>query len=839
MASVNKPVDVKQKDADIARKLQVYGIISAFQAGKIPSNDQIDIALNSFLQTKALSKPSDKLSPEGQALVADFRDVVKKAQHLVLSKNEGNLLQDFIWQTTHFDPKSVQSPQAPVDKDTARAHGNRAAEGLRTLGTLIITNGQFRKLLKDASILLRDMAGDAATKAASNVKPSQDDLSQIDRPADDNVWHDAPNLSKDNIRKQVQGVYKNNKANGQTPATTEPGQIAPGQTSPLQSSAVQPTTAGVNGQEPPPEVQLTAEAQQAAKQKGVEYRARTKRYLEQKVPKDRREATVWRLKKMLIECQQHPEYQAAIHTLLDLASEYGYHAKALGMDSSDAARDARASNLGQAERDLKTLIERFANGTSTDDLWNAIGQIYRDADQDPELRNWLKRCNRYIRRCLEEQGYVIDESSTEEWDQLYDEGSYLLRDKYKLHVDRILDEVKFLFSEFDKDPLNRSFREAIMKLFTDLGNDENGKPVFKKHLVKDLTEVIIPATLENIAYVPIPRIEYQDPQIDFVVENLVLESDNFTPNVMEIDSSNYMRWGRKTVKSSRKHSGEIKVAGVQMDLRDVSYYVKRKKGFPSLTDVGLMDIFMGGNGFSFKLKLSTPDKKDAQNFFKVDKVDVEVSNLSIKIHQSNHKFLFSIAKPIMLKVMRPAIEKALGKVIKDRFNEFDQILFQLKQEADKALEEAQSDPENVPNIYSRYASAVQRRALATKKKTEEAVADKKVNYAVTTEDSIFPDIKLPGPANGSALSTRAAEFKELATKGSAWESPVFSVGEASKSTDVPAAPQITRKVHNTGNGNGVGAGPGMVGSGPDMVGSGPGMVGGQPQITNGGMALHA
>ena len=37
MASVNKPTDLKKKDADINRKLQVYGIISAFQQGKVPS----------------------------------------------------------------------------------------------------------------------------------------------------------------------------------------------------------------------------------------------------------------------------------------------------------------------------------------------------------------------------------------------------------------------------------------------------------------------------------------------------------------------------------------------------------------------------------------------------------------------------------------------------------------------------------------------------------------------------------------------------------------------------------------------------------------------------------
>lgn len=36
-ANVNKPTDVKQKEADINRKLQVYGIFSAFKEGKVPS----------------------------------------------------------------------------------------------------------------------------------------------------------------------------------------------------------------------------------------------------------------------------------------------------------------------------------------------------------------------------------------------------------------------------------------------------------------------------------------------------------------------------------------------------------------------------------------------------------------------------------------------------------------------------------------------------------------------------------------------------------------------------------------------------------------------------------
>lgn len=36
-ANVNRPVDAKQKEADVNRKLQFYGIASAFQHGKVPS----------------------------------------------------------------------------------------------------------------------------------------------------------------------------------------------------------------------------------------------------------------------------------------------------------------------------------------------------------------------------------------------------------------------------------------------------------------------------------------------------------------------------------------------------------------------------------------------------------------------------------------------------------------------------------------------------------------------------------------------------------------------------------------------------------------------------------
>ena len=273
-------------------------------------NKQIDVALNSALASPALAKPSPKLSEEGQKLVADLQEVIKQAKYLLLTKNEGNLLQDFIWQTQHLSGGDAKLPGAPTDKETAQQHGNQALEGLRTLGTLLISNGQFRKLLNDASILIRDMAGDAAQNAANRVNPSDDQLAQLDEAAEDNTWHDVPDLSKDNIRSQAKSTFNkqkpfgkgdvdqaaNNAANAADQNQTGDGQYNE------QSGQAGAQAAGGTLRE-----QASANVPEDTKQRGHQVTKSAKNYLNGKMPKERREQILWRLKKMITEIQGHSD----------------------------------------------------------------------------------------------------------------------------------------------------------------------------------------------------------------------------------------------------------------------------------------------------------------------------------------------------------------------------------------------------------------------------------------------------------------------------------------------------------------------------------------------------
>lgn len=403
--------------------------------------------------------------------------------------------------------------------------------------------------------------------------------------------------------------------------------------------------------------------------------------------------------------------------------------------------------------------------------------------------------DKYVRRCLQEQGYILKDESTDEWNALYDKGNFLLRDRYKDHTNRIMDEFKFMGDQFDQDPQNKAFANSMNKLFNDLGTDENGKATFKPHLVKDLVNVIIPGIFEHTRYVPVPRIEISDPMIDAIVENLVIESDNLFPNVLEFGNDNYYRLGRRQVSSKNENKVMIAASGIQMDLKDVAYYVKKKTGFPSITDKGVMDVMLHGEGFSFKLAARTANQKDRAHFVTIDTVNVQVKSLAIKIKQSNHKLLFGIAKPILLKVMKPVIQKAIEKEIRNQFDRLDTFAYGIYQDAQRSAKAARDDPEQAQSIFQNYVNAFQKKMTAKKEAAKEKSSNVQVNMAVTKQDSIFQNISLPG-----GISTKATEYKELAAKGDKWESPVFGIGSAKESSNIPRLAEVSRKPHNAAQG---------------------------------------
>jgi hypothetical protein len=147
------------------------------------------------------------------------------------------------------------------------------------------------------------MAGDAATNAAARVKPSEEDLGQIDRPAQDNTWHEAPKVnkeafSKDALKEKAQGYYKGNPKEDAKDVAAHGTSVAQngGAGTSTEVNAQSGAHAAADTLQQKADQNVDQETKDKAREKKEEYRARSREYLKKKMPQDRRDQTIWRLK---------------------------------------------------------------------------------------------------------------------------------------------------------------------------------------------------------------------------------------------------------------------------------------------------------------------------------------------------------------------------------------------------------------------------------------------------------------------------------------------------------------------------------------------------------------
>ena len=154
------------------------------------------------------------------------------------------------------------------------------------------------------------MAGDAAQNAATRINPSEEKLSQIDSPAADNTWHDVPSVT--GLRDQATDMYNKNKpfskkdAKDATADATATAQDAPADAS-KQGTAENAAGNAAGKLATTAKGNVPEETQAKAKESANKTREQARDYLGKKMPKERRDQTIWRLKKMIVEIQGHDD----------------------------------------------------------------------------------------------------------------------------------------------------------------------------------------------------------------------------------------------------------------------------------------------------------------------------------------------------------------------------------------------------------------------------------------------------------------------------------------------------------------------------------------------------
>ncbi|EED79642.1 predicted protein [Postia placenta Mad-698-R] len=656
---------------------QSASIIAALNAGKLPSSQQAGAAFDLILDSNILNaEPSadgGELSAQGKVLQKDLRDVLSAYKQLGQSKNGDDLVQESLWRLSEVDVSST-STQAPIDIDSeqARQDSQAVARAVRTVASLVWENlsQEGRSVFHDFASFMRLALADAADYVAHGAEATAESLRQLDTEVQEGQRNDL-------------GVRKR-KAEDEDVDTK------------VKFERTMDKTKDVGSK--------TIGAGQAALATAQETADRTSSRLQD---------TFYTV---CDRAQDDEQYHSAINTIFDLAHKWVHRSldtvgdinRATSLD--DFIDDPTPEkHLITAIRGLRTVLERLAGGKSLDDVFGALRVCGVDIQQDEELRQWSDDFLAHLRKSVDERGYVRSEEAKqkskelrEQWKKIVDSDTEQGR-KWKKDIGKLKEEYATFQRAMDRDEELRNVRRAHTKLGGDLEETllVAGSSGLQATMDKapwfwqDLFNVYLPKAVGAFKDIPIPRTEYRDNDVEFVLEDLDISSFNLLPghayirNITDIDIKAPSAGQADTAVGALTR---VYIQALQLALREVSFYYKDKTASVGPAEfTGLLEFTLPPQGIDVDVVVRTipnspeglKERARRSRFLEIQRVDVHVSeDVDLTIRESNHPILVSVFKPVMLSRFREALRTLLEQQVRSALDWLDALAWDVGRRAE-------------------------------------------------------------------------------------------------------------------------------------------------------------
>ncbi|CAK5276167.1 unnamed protein product [Mycena citricolor] len=636
-------------------------ITAAFEAGKLPTTDQVNQFLDWLLTSvvPAVQPVADALSGQGRVLANDVRNILEAYKALNDHKNKDNVLQEALWHLSQGDAEVlVSSADDVVDTKEVSSDAKAVSDSLRSILAIvwqsIASEGSF--LFNDFASFARLALADAAEAVEQGAGRAKEGLRQVE---DDVQEGKRDNLGRDKQRveeeKDVRVAFEHGM---DTLKDAGSGLIGAGQT------AVEKT-------------QDVSERTSSRLQKAYQNAC-------QRAQNDR-------------------EYHDSLSNLFDTIHKWISKA----FDSSkpftldDLVEDTSSEqHLHKALGAIKTFIDRFvSHEISVDDVLGK-GQLFISAvrGDSVEVKDWLDKFLAHAHKSLDDADYPNSDEAKDlrrqlrkQWRELLDAdteaGHAWTEFKQSVQTfgkaltsDKDIEKLRDVHSRLGAD-IERGLVEAGDKAETGV------QAVLEKvsWFWHDLFAVYAPRMLSMLKDLPIPRTEYADKDVELVLENLDISTLSLNPahifirNITDIDV-------RTSENAAATTAGvgtytHIRLQAVQLALKDVSFYYNDKTAtFPPSEHTGLLELKMPPQGIDIDLKIrlipSAKERESRRAFNQIESLTVNISDdVELTVRESNHPIVLTVFKPIFNMRFRDALGKTLSEQFRAAITWLDAVAY--------------------------------------------------------------------------------------------------------------------------------------------------------------------
>ena len=617
-----------QLQTRVYEKLHTYLLVRALSKGYLPSTAQSCAHLRSILSADVLNPSNTHLTPAGRKLVRDVRRWIATLISILEKKNGGDQLQEFLWCTQRarmgFDGGELVDAAASVAGGVGGSVADMATgfDALRTVVDLLMTNADFRQLIADATVIGRQVladtaltGGQVAQTVGETIKPAEAELESINdiTPAD---------------VEEPTGYETQNGDAGKVTAM-EVGEVL---------------VKGVVG---------TAEAAVESAQRELHDEGHGNALLE-------------RMKMVVLRLRGRDDYTQSVNIISILLKRYALiYSRSIAAAAETAACGVKTNSaLDRAVGKFWSLITSFGDASEWKELEQQWYRLLRHLNNDNEFEKFMEEIETVIQDILTDPSSLDPGNLEKKFQHLRDLAGGIGTDS------TAAEDLDLLLSQAEITLISALSDTDIAELIS------TSKYIFRNvwptpytlnpALMSDFTHVLFPLALQMIQYIPLIRLTVSTPEIDLLIENLVLEPgdtvnhSSFFPHTLRLETRNdfELRKGLHRYASDATSLATIKLNGLTFRADEVGYWIKTHTGIWRFWDEGIVSVMLDGKGVDVALDVEF-GRDRIENLVALRAAKVVIHKLNYKISKSRFWWLAWPFKPILKPILKRIIRKQM------------------------------------------------------------------------------------------------------------------------------------------------------------------------------------
>lgn len=392
--------------------------------------------------------------------------------------------------------------------------------------------------------------------------------------------------------------------------------------------------------------------------------------LADKLSGQEKETLLYRLKQAVLKLRKRPDYSDSVSTISLLIKRYAYVYSRAVQETLDTAQ-ADVNENAATDRALKnfyTFIASFGDNKQWKELEKRLKQLMSHRDNDPEFERLMNDVGNSLEKLLTDPNFL--DHADEKFQELRLKSKEVGTDSsLRQDADALLEQCQLTLQSVlhDSDVANLIKTSMhILKILSPMGTYTNGE------LIEDSINTFIPLAIQAIQYIPIPRLELSTPEVDLLLENLIIEPgktvnhSSFFPYRLRVETQNDLeiRKARFRTTSSVTSLMTIKIDGLSMRADEIGFWLRAHSGILRLADEGIASFQLDERGLDIHLDVEI-GKEKLEKILTLRAVRVHIHKLNYQMRKSKFSFFGWLFRPLLRPVIKKVMEVQLGHAIAD------------------------------------------------------------------------------------------------------------------------------------------------------------------------------